>query len=84
MLSISEADPEVRAKVIEITGVCKCSPGELKRSLEWLHDGRDPVWDPECIYHLYGEEIAAVVRDNIRLRKALARVSHYNQLRNKS
>lgn len=81
MLPLSEADPEIKAKVTEITGACKCSPWELKRSLEWLHDGRDPVWDPECVYHNWGEEFANLLRENRRLRLALARVSHYNQLR---
>lgn len=78
---MSEADLEIAEKVKDITGSCKCSPWELRRNLEALHDGKDPVWDTDCPYHNWGEDFANLLREVRRLKLALSRVSAYNQLR---
>ena len=80
MLPISEADPEIKAKVEEITGPCCCSQ-EWRDENNWLLKKLRTRYDPHCPFHRYGEHFADFMREVRRLKQALARVSHYNQLR---
>jgi len=67
---LSESDPEIRKGVVAITGECKCS--EKYRSL-WAGHATDKR-DPRCAFHLCGENIASLLRDNRRLREATRRL----------
>ena len=84
MLPLSEADPEIKAKVEEMVGRCVCGAAQVAINVERVHNGLLPEYDYECFYHHFGEEVAALLRDNRRLKRALARVSHYNQLLRKA
>lgn len=70
MLPISEADPEVKAKVEEIVGPCRCS---VEYTSRWTGHAGDRK-DPSCLYHDVGEDIAELIRDNRRLKNTLARI----------
>ena len=77
MLPLSEADPEVKSKVEEIIGPCSCSPEYKSR---WVGHASDRK-DPSCHYHDHGEFIADLVRENRRLKRALAQTNLLRQLR---
>lgn len=70
MLPVSEADPEVKAAVAKITDVCRCR-AEYRRA--WKGHA-DDEHDEHCNYHLFGEDIANLVRDNRHLRDTLQRI----------
>lgn len=73
MTPISEADPEVRAKVVAVTGECRC--GQEWRDAQAFHiKGQPPRYDPTCGYHQFGEHFANLFRENRRLRGSLARL----------
>lgn len=77
MLPLSEADPDVKSKVEAITGPCSCHVDYRDR---WVGHASDRK-DPGCAYHSWGEDFAELIRDNRRLKRALAQANNHRQLR---
>lgn len=79
MLPISEADPEIKRAVADVLGLCRCGADYKKR---WTGRATDEI-DPGCAYHAFGEAVAELMRDNRRLRRALARIQLHNHSKRK-
>lgn len=77
MLPLSEADPEIKDKVIAITGACSCSTTHVAKAIFDITNDRIPTWDPHCTYHQMGEHFANLFRENRRLRQQLARIHQH-------
>jgi hypothetical protein len=67
MFPLSEADKEIREGVVAIVGECSCS---AKYRSRWTGHGTDKR-DPRCAWHLYGENIASLLRDKRKLQLRL-------------
>lgn len=70
MTPLSEADREIRDKVVAITGECRCRR-DYTDALAIHTKGRPPVYDPSCAYHQQGEHLANLFRENRRLRRSI-------------
>lgn len=70
MTPLSEADTEIRRKVVAITGECRCA--QDYRDAQAFHvRGQAPRYDPACAFHQHGEHFANLFRENRRLRRSI-------------
>lgn len=80
MTPLSEADSEIRAAVVALTGECQCSR-ETRDANAWLCRREGPRYDPGCHFHQMGEHFANLFREVRRLKRIVQQTHHHRQVR---